>query len=84
MAQPAAVATEALALHGATLGAGAGLFDTVGHVAPPHIRRPAQHVFGRSTQPRTDLLADASTGWRWASAMAPSIKVMAVDTSAFW
>ncbi len=58
MPQPAAVATEALALHTPTLGTGAGLFDAVGHVAPAHIRRTAQHMFGGSTQPGTDLLAE--------------------------
>jgi len=59
MAPSAAIPTETLTLHGATLGTGPRLFEAVGHVAPAHIRRPPQHVFGGGTDPFTDHLTES-------------------------
>jgi hypothetical protein len=84
MTYPTPVATETLALHRVTLGAGARLLETVGHVAPPHIGRPAQHIFGRSTQPFTNPLPDPVEHVAMGLRDGPFDQIMAVDTPSFW
>jgi len=77
------VATEALALYGSTLGAGACLFDAVGHMASTHVRRSAQHVFRGGTQPHTDLLANLDHQTAMGVLDGPFDEGTAVDMTSF-
>jgi hypothetical protein len=53
-------------------------------MAPPHVRRPVQHVFGSGTDPRTDRLPELTEQDAMPVCDGTFDQSMAVDTPAFW